>query len=63
MFVPAYSSFCVVSEVCGDLSAEAGADDVDGGRVDGEGRRRQQLDQVERVLAHETTGQIRFSQL
>ena len=61
MFIPAYSSSCVVSEVRGDLSAEAGADDVDGGRVDGEGRRPQQLHQVERVFPHETTGgQIGF---
>ena len=38
----------------GDLAAEAGADDVYGGSVDGEGRRGEQLDQSEGILANET---------
>ena len=51
---PAQSAPGAVAEVGGDLAAEAGADDVDGGGVDGEGRRGEQLDQAEGVLAHET---------
>ena len=51
---PAQSAPGVVAEVGGDLAAEAGADDVDGGRVDGEGRRGEQLDEAEGVLAHKT---------
>ena len=39
---------------CLDLTAETGADDVHGGRVDGERRRGEQLDQSEGVLADKT---------
>ena len=51
---PAQSAVGAVAEVRGDLAAEAGTDDVDGGHVDGEGRRGEQLDEAEGVLAHET---------
>ena len=34
---PAQAPSCVVAKVGGDLTAEAGADDVNGGRVDREG--------------------------
>ena len=38
----------------GDLAAETRADNVYGGGVDGEGRRGEQLDQSEGILADET---------
>ena len=50
----------MVAEVGGDLAAEAGADDVYGGGVDGEGRRGEQLDQSEGILAYKA-GREAFS--
>ena len=44
----------MVAEVGGDLATEAWTNDVYGGRVDREGRRGQQLDQFEGILADET---------
>ena len=42
----------MVAEVGGDLAAETRADNVYGGGVDGKGRRGEQLDQSEGILAY-----------
>ena len=55
---PAQAPSCVVAEVGSDLTAEAGADDVNGGHVDREGRRCEQLDQFKGVHTDDTGAEV-----